>query len=303
MNLGTMGVDALLDSMAGAELAKFARKIEKLGYSALWFPEAVGRDPFALAAHLLTVTDKLIVGTAIANVWKREPVAMISGARTLAEMFPERFVLGIGISHGPMMTRMGIHYAKPFSFMRDYIARLKEAPYGAARPSSEAPILVAALRPKMLHRAAAETDGTIPTFITPERTAQIRAEIGPDKLICLQQVSMLEKDPTKARAAIRAIVAFYLKLPNYLQSFKLMGFDDSDFADGGSDRIVDAMVAWGDEQAIRDRVAAQYKAGATHVCITALRSEGSAGAWSLASGGNRERGTPEERALEALAPR
>jgi probable F420-dependent oxidoreductase len=303
MNLGSLGVDALLDSMAGNELAKFARKIEKLGYSALWFPEAFGRDPFALAAHLLTVTDKLIVGTAIANVWKREPVAMLSGARTLAEMFPERFVLGIGISHGPMMTRLGINYAKPLTFMRDYLARLKQAPYGATQPSSEAPILVAALLPKMLQLAAAETDGTLPTFITPERTAQIRAQIGPDKWICLQQISMLEKDAAKARAAIRGLIAFYLKLPNYLQSFKLMGFDDADFGDGGSDRIVDAIVAWGDEQAIRDRVAAQYKAGATHVCITVLRSEGSAGAWSLASGGSRERGTPEERALEALAPR
>jgi probable F420-dependent oxidoreductase len=303
MNLGTVGVDALMDSMAGAELAQFARKIEKLGYSALWFPEAFGRDPFALAAHLLTVTEKLIVGTAIANVWKREPVAMLSGARTLAEMFPGRFVLGIGISHGPMMTRVNINYAKPLSFMRDYLARMKDAPYGAARPSSEAPIVIAALLPKMLQLAAAETDGTIPTFVTPERTAQIRAEIGPDKLICVQQISMLERDASKARTAIRGLIAFYLGLPNYLQSLRLMGFNDSDFAAGGSDRIVDAMVAWGDEQAIRDRVAAQYKAGATHVCITAVRSEGSAGAWSLAASGNRERATPEERMLEALAPR
>jgi len=303
MNLGTIGVDAVMDSMAGPELAQFARKIEKLGYSALWFPEAFGRDPFALAAHLLTVTDKLIVGTAIANVWKRVPVAMLSGARTLAEMFPDRFVLGIGISHGPMVTRLGINYAKPVDFMRDYIAQLKAAPYSGARPSSEAPILVAALLPKMLRLTAAETDGTIPTFVTPERTAQIRAEIGPDKLICVQQVSMLEKDASKARTAIRGLIAFYLRLPNYLQSFRLMGFDDSDFADGGSDRIVDAMVAWGEEQAIRDRVAAQYKAGATHVCITLLRPEGSAGAWSLATGDNREHVTPNERALEALAPR
>jgi probable F420-dependent oxidoreductase len=303
MNLGTVGVDALMDSMAGAELAQFARKIEKLGYGALWFPEAFGRDPFALAAHLLTVTEKLIVGTAIANVWKREPVAMLSGARTLAEMFPGRFVLGIGISHGPMMTRVGINYAKPLTFMRDYVARLNEAPYGAARPSSEAPIVIAALLPGMLRLASAETDGTIPTFITPERTAQIRAAIGPGKLICVQQISMLEKDATKARTAIRGLITFYLGLPNYLQSFRLMGFDESDFAGGGSDRLVDAIVAWGDEQAIRDRVAAQYKAGATHVCITPVRSEGSAGAWSLASGGNRERATPEERALEALAPR
>ena len=303
MNLGPLGVDALMDSMAGIELAKFARKIEKLGYTALWFPEAFGRDPFALASHLLTVTDKLIVGTAIANVWKREPIAMLGGARTLAEMFPERFILGIGISHGPMMKRVGITYTKPLSFMRDYLARLKEAPYGAARPSSEAPIVVAALLPKMLQLAAAETDGTLPTFITPERTAQIRAAIGPEKWICVQQILMLEKDAVRARAAIRGLIAFYLGLPNYLQSLRLMGFDDSDFAGGGSDRLVDAMVAWGDEQAIRDRVAAQYKAGATHVYITPLRPEGSAGAWSHATGGNQMRAVPDERALEALAPR
>jgi len=303
MNLGTAGVDALMDSMAGAQITQFARKIEKLGYSALWFPEAFGRDPFALAAHLLTVTEKLIVGTAIANVWKREPVAMLGGARTLTEMFPGRFILGLGISHGPMMARIGISYTKPVTFMRDYLARLKQAPYGAPQPSFEGPIIVAALLPKMLKLAATETDGTIPTFITPERTAQIRAQIGPDKLICLQQVSMLEKDASKARSAIRPLIRFYLGLPNYLQSLRLMGFGDSDFAAGGSDRLVDAMVAWGDEQTIRDRVAAQYKAGASHVCITPLRAEGSAGAWSLAAGGNREHATPEERALEALAPR
>ena len=297
MNLGSLGVDALMDSMAGAEIAQFAQRIEKLGYSALWFPEAFGRDPFALAAHLLTVTDKLIVGTAIANVWKREPVAMLSGARTLAEMFPERFVLGIGISHGPMMTRVGINYAKPLSFMREYLARLKDAPYGAARPSIEAPIVIAALLPKMIRLVAEEADGTLPTFVTPERTAQIRAEIGPDKMICVQQISVLEKDPGKARAAVRGLIGFYLGLPNYLQSFKLMGFDESDFAGGGSDRIVDAIVAWGDEQAIRDRVAAQYKAGATHVCITPV---GVAGAWRGKAEGNA---TIVERVLEALAPR
>jgi probable F420-dependent oxidoreductase len=301
MNLATLGVDALMDSMAGSGLASFARKIEKLGYGTLWFPEAFGRDPFALAAHLLTVTDKLIVGTAIANVWKREPMAMLSGARTLAEMFPDRFVLGIGISHGPMMTRVGINYAKPLTFMRDYIARLKEAPYGAARPSTDAPVIVAALLPKMLRLVAAEADGTLPTFVTPERVAEIRAAVGPDKLICVQQISVLEKDASKARAAIRGLIGFYLGLPNYLQSFKLMGFGDSDFAGGGSDRLVDAVVAWGDEQAIRDRVAAHYKAGATHVCITPV---GMAGAWR---GGRKasasDSANPVERALEALAPR
>jgi probable F420-dependent oxidoreductase len=226
---------------------------------------------------------------------------MLSGARTLAEMFPDRFVLGIGISHGPMMTRVGVNYAKPLTFMRDYIARLKEAPYGAAKPSVDAPIIVAALLPKMLRLVATEADGTLPTFVTPERVAQIRAAIGPDKLICVQQISVLERDASKARTAIRGLIEFYLGLPNYLQSFKLMGFGDSDFAGGGSDRLVDAVVAWGDEQAIRDRVAAHYKAGATHVCITPV---GMAGAWRGGSKASAsESANPVERALEALAPR
>jgi len=293
MDLRPLGVDVLADSITGAELAKFARRIEKLGYSALWFPEAFGRDPFALASHLLTTTEKLIVGTAIANVWKREPMAMIGAARTLAEIFPDRFVLGIGVSHGPMMSRVGIDYAKPLAFMRDYLTRMKSAPYGAPRPTAEPPVLIAALLPKMLRLAADETDGTLPTYVTPERTAQIRSEIGRGKLICVQQVSMLETDASKARAAIRDIFGFYLGLPNYLASFKLMGFTDADFAAGGSDRLIDAMVAWGDERKIRDRVEAHYKAGATHVCVTLLKSGDSA----------RERPMPDDRALEAMAPR
>ena len=293
MELRKLGIDALTDAMPGNELAGFARKIEKLGYGALWFPEAFGRDPFALAAILLGATDKLIVGTAIANVWKRDPIAMLGGARTLSEMYPDRFVLGIGISHGPMMSRVGINYSKPLSYMRDYVARLKSAPYGAPAPTAEPPILIAALLPKMLALAAAETDGTLPTYITPARTAQIRAQLGPKKLICVQQVVMLETDASKARAAIRGVVAFYLGLPNYLQSLRLMGFGDDDFANGGSDRLVDAMVAWGDEHKIRARVAAHYDAGATHVCITPVRADGTP----------RQRATPDDRALEALAPR
>src|SRR5258708_34419240 len=128
-------------------------------------------------------------------------------------------------------------------------------------------MVVAVMLPKILSLAEAETEGPHTKFLTPERTAQIRAEIGPDKLIRLQQISMLEKDASKARTAIRGLIRFYLGLPNYLQSFRLMGFDDTDFANGGSDQLVDAVVAWGDEQAIRDRAAAQDQAGAAHACI------------------------------------
>jgi len=293
MNLRTPGVFALTDSMTATQLTALVRKVDQLGYSTFWFPEAFGRDPFALAAHILTVTEKLVVGTGIANVWKREPIAMIDAARTLAEMFPERFVLGIGISHGPMMAPLGIKYEKPVAFMREYLRRMKAAPYTAPKPAFDPPIVIAALMPKMLQLAGAETNGTFPVYVTPEQAARMRKTLGPDKWICIQQVAILETDRATALRTARGVLAFYLTLPNYLRSFKSMGFDDADFANGGSDRLVDALIVSGNEKVIRDRVAAHYRAGATHVCVTLVPAQVS----------TRERALPvDERALEALAP-
>ena len=293
MNLRTPGIFALTDSMTAAQLTALVRKVDQLGYGTFWFPEAFGRDPFTLAAHILTVTDKLVVGTGIANVWKREPITMIDAARTLAEMFPDRFILGLGISHGPMMAQLGIKYEKPVAFMRDYLGKMKAAPYTAPRPATDPPIVIAALMPKMLELAGAETNGTFPVYVTPEQTARMRKTLGPDKWICIQQVAILETDRATALRTARGVLAFYLTLPNYLRSFKGMGFDDADFANGGSDRLVDALIVSGNEKAIRDRVAAHYRAGATHVCVTLVPAQVS----------TRERALPvDERALEALAP-
>ena len=294
MDLTTPGVFALTDAMTGSQIAGFVRKIEKLGYGSFWFPEAFGRDPFALASHILSVTERMVVGTGLANVWKREPIAMIGAARTLAELFPDRFILGIGVSHGPMMAQLGINYSKPVTYMRSYLARMKAAPYTAPRPKTDPPIVIAALMPKMLELAAAETNGTFPVYITPEQTARMRAAIGADKWICIQQVALLEKDPVKARRVGRKVLAFYLTLPNYLSSFRSMGFGDADFAEGGSDRLVDGLIAWGAEDAIRERVSAHYKAGATHVCLTVVPAEGTSLDRTIA---------PHEHALEVLAPR
>jgi probable F420-dependent oxidoreductase len=280
------------DSIDGAHLAALVRKIEKLGYSTFFSPEAFGRDPFTVISHLLSVTDQIVHGTAIANVWKREAATTIAAARTLAEFFPDRFILGIGASHGPLMQQLGINYSKPVAFMRDYIGRMKSAPYTAPRPKADPPIVIAALLPKMLELSAAVTEGTFPVYVTPERTAEVRKAVGPDKWVIVQQVAIFETDASEARSAARDVLAFYLTLPNYLQSFRIQGFGDADSANGGSDRLIDALIAWGGEQAIRDRLAAHYAAGATHVCMALVRSQGSA----------RERSIPGERALEALAP-
>lgn len=287
--LGKLGVIAYLDSLPGAQTAPFARKVEQLGYSVLWFPETFGRDSFAIASHLLTSTKKLVLASGIANVWKREPVTMIGAARTLSELFNDRFILGLGVSSGPFMASRGLKYDKPVSYMKEYLAHMKAADHMAPRPLHDPPIVLAALLPKMLRLAAAETQGVITAFLPPSSVAKVRTVLGPEKWLCAQQALMLEPDAKKARQAARAFLQSYLRSPNYQKSWKRVGFTDADLADGGSDGLVDALVAWGNEATLRERIAAHYKAGATHVCISPLSSKGGL--------------QPDLRALTALAPR
>ncbi|HEY2524346.1 MAG TPA: TIGR03620 family F420-dependent LLM class oxidoreductase [Candidatus Binataceae bacterium] len=289
MELGKFGVFSYLDTLSSAEVAGLARKLEDLGYSALWFPETFGRDPFVCAAHVLGNTERLIAGAAVAVVWKREPAAMVGAARTLGEMFPERFILGMGVSGRPFMKRHGLNYQKPLSYMREYLARMHQAPYYGPRPSAEPPIILAALRPRMLELAVGETSGTITALMPPEAVAKMRATIGPGKWICAQQVVMLETDPARARAAARQFMHFYLGSPTYHAHLRALGFTDADLTGDGSDRLIDALVAWGDEQRLRLCLEAHLEAGADHVVISAIGS----------AGGHR----PDERALEAMAPR
>jgi probable F420-dependent oxidoreductase len=276
MELGKLGVFSYLDTLDAGEVAAFARKVEHLGYGALWFPETFGRDPFVCAAHVLSNTERLVAGAAVAVVWKREAATMAGAARTLGEMFPGRFILGMGVSGGPFMKRHGLNYGKPLSHMREYLTRMREAPYYGP------------LRPRMLELAMAETKGTITALMPPEAIAAMRAAIGPDKWICAQQVVMLETDAARARAAARKFLHFYLGSPTYHTHLRALGFGDSDLAGDGSDRLVDALVAWGDERRIRLCLDAHLEAGANHVVISALNS----------AGGHR----PDERALEAMAP-
>jgi probable F420-dependent oxidoreductase len=289
VNLGKLGTFAYLDSLNGSQTVEFAQKVEQLGYSVLWFPETFGRDPFAIASHLLSNTKTLILATGIANIWKREPVTMIGAARTLAELFPGRFILGLGVSGGPFMARHDLPYERPYSHMREYLAKMKAATYMATPPKQDPPIVLAALLPKMLQLAAAETRGTVTAFVPPEHIAKMRAAVRPETWICAQQVVMLETDATKARTAACAFLKTYLSSPNYQKNFRLMGFQDADLADGGSDRFVDAIVAWGNEDKLRERVAAHYKAGATQVQLSAIRSAGGF--------------QPDLRVLQTLAPR
>ena len=296
MDIGKVGVWFFLDALAATDSAAFAKKVEHLGYSALWIPEAAGREPFAHGGYLLANTNELILATGIANIWARDPLAMAAASRTLAELSGGRFVLGIGVSHGPLVERLRGHtYAKPYSFMKEYLGKLKTAfatpvMYQAVKPREDPPVLLAALHPKMLALAASEVAGTHTYFVPPEHTAKTRAAIGAKPWICAAQAVILESDPGLARKAARAYMKTYVpRLPNYTNNLRLLGWKDDDFKDGCSDRLVDAIVAWGSETQIRERVAAHHRAGATHVCILPLRADGSP--------------LPDARAVEALAPR
>jgi probable F420-dependent oxidoreductase len=290
MDIGKVGVWAMLEGMTAPETLDFARALEKKGYRALWIPEGPGRDPFAHAAYLLSHTTNLVVATGIANIWARDAVAMASASRTVAEISQGRFVLGIGVSHKPVLAARGHSYDKPYSYMKEYLPQLKSALQKAPWSGEQIPILIAALHPKMLDLAATETNGTHPYFVPPEHTAKVRKQIGPNPWICVEQAVILEADSAKARAAARQHMSFYVaNLPNYRNNLKALGWKDADFENGCSDALVDAIVAWGGEAKIRERIEAHFKAGATHVCIQALRADG--------------KPTPDLRAVEALASR
>jgi len=291
MDIGKIGIWFFLDAMTAPESAQFAQTVEKAGYKALWIPEAVGREPFAHATYLLDHIERLSVATGIANIWARDAITMAAASKTVAELSNGRFVLGIGVSHKPLVSNLRGHsYDKPYSYMKEYLSKMKGALYRAPQPKEDVPILLAALHPKMLDLAATQANGTHTYFVPPAHTAKVRAQIGPTPWICAAQAVILERDASKARTAARQYMKTYVpRLPNYTNNLKALGYPDADFADGCSDRLVDDIVAWGTEDKIRDRIEAHLKAGATHVCILPIRADNEL--------------LPDPRAVEAFAPR
>jgi probable F420-dependent oxidoreductase len=274
MDLGRVGIwTAALDQQPAARAQEAAAELEALGYGALWFPEAMGREAFTNAAVLLAGTTRIAVATGIANIWVRDATAMAAAQKTLAEAYPDRFLLGMGVSHAPLVGMRGHDYGKPFTAMRRYLDAMDAAPFLALGPAAPPPRALAALAPKMLTLAADRTWGSHTYFVPPEHTAAARAAMGPAALLAPEQAVVLERDATTARAIARGHMAMYLALPNYVNNLKRLGYGDDDVANGGSDRLVDAIVAWGDVDAIVRRVRAHHDAGAQHVCIQALDSD------------------------------
>lgn len=272
MELGPIGIWTFtLDFAPTPQAQEHARELEELGFGALWVPEAVGREALTAAGVLLAGTSKLVVATGVASIWARDAMAMAAAHKTLSEAYPGRFLLGMGVSHQPMVDYVrGHHYDKPLSAMRAYLDAMDAAMYVAAPPSEPPARVLAALRPKMLRLAAERATGAHPYFVPPEHTAAAREVLGPDPLLAVEQAVVLETDPTAARDIARRHTSIYTGLPNYTENLRRFGFDDDDFADKGSDRLVDAIVAWGDLDAVAARVQAHRDAGADHVCIQVI---------------------------------
>ena len=275
MQLGAFGIwNFQLDILSAARMQETAAEFEELGYGALWFGEATGRESLTKAALLLAGTKRIIIATGIANIYGRDPITMSAGQKTLAEAYPNRFLLGLGVSHIPLVEKLrGHRYDKPVATMRAYLDAMDKAPYHAVAPASKLPRVLAALGPKMLQLSAERADGAHPYNSTPKHTAQARELLGPGPYLCPEQAVVLEKDPTKARAIARKFLAIYLTLPNYTNNWLRLGFQEADIKDGGSDKLIDAVIAWGDLKTVLNRIQEHHAAGADHVCIQVLTND------------------------------
>jgi probable F420-dependent oxidoreductase len=286
--IGRRGVWAPTDVLPVADAVAFATFLQEQGYGALWVPETLGRDPFTHIAHLVDAADRLVFATGIASIHHRHPGAMLQAANALAEQTGGRFVLGLGVSHAPMVAGLrGLPYDKPLATMRAYLEAIDASPYMAPAPVEPAPRLLAALGPKMLELAATKADGAHPYWTTPEHTATARGILGPDKLLCVEQKVVLTTDPALARETAAGALAAYITLPNYRNSWLRLGFTEDEI-DGQDTRFVDAVVAWGTADDINARIAEHHDAGADHVCIQAMTP------------GHAFR--PDREALQELAP-
>jgi probable F420-dependent oxidoreductase len=267
VEIGTIGVWTSSRQWDGdsGELADAAAELEESGYGALWLGSSDG--DLALHESLLAATSRLVVGSGIIDVWSFPADVVAAAFHRVAAAHPGRFVLGLGSGHAEFVeAATGQPYVKPYSKLVDYLHRLD----AADPPIRAGDRVLAALGPRTLSLAGRRTAGAFPYLVTPEFTAGARERLGAGPRLVVEQKVVLEDDPAAARTLGRGSLALYLRLPNYVANMRRMGFDDADFADGGSDRLVDALVAWGDEATVRQRIDAHLAAGADHVAAQVL---------------------------------
>jgi probable F420-dependent oxidoreductase len=270
--VGAWSFDA--ERLSADEAREYARELETLGVPVIWIPESLGsKEIFAHSSILLAATRKLIVATGIANIWARDPVAMANGQRALCEAYPGRFLLGLGVSHAPVIKvrGQGAQWEQPLTHMRGYLDAMDKAPY-TGKPA-DTPRLLAALGPKMLQLSAQRSLGAHPYFVPVEHTTIARKELGPRPLLAVEQAAVLATDAGTARVAARRHMKRYLSLDNYANNLRRLGWTDADLVEGGSDALVDAIVVWGDAATIRKRVDDHLSRGADHVAVQVVRTD------------------------------
>ena len=269
MKLGRLGVWYSTDKLNGGQLADLMRTVERNGYSAFWHPESRGYEAMSLGAYLLSRTEKLVIGSSIANIYARDAYTARRGMISMNDLYGGRYILGLGVSHIPMVEGLRGHkYDKPLGAMSAYLDGInKDAP-------ADPPVVVAALGPKMLELSARKSMGAVPYNVTPQHTAQAARILGPGKILAVEQKVTIETDPVKARALGRKELARYMVLPNYRNNWLRIGFSEAELADGGSDRFIDAMCLWGDANTIKKGLHAHFDAGATHVCLQPVHNDG-----------------------------
>jgi probable F420-dependent oxidoreductase len=271
--LGRVGVwSAAPANMPAAEIREAMPEIEAMGYPTIWYPEGPSRETFVAAALTLGASELIAVCTGISNIYARDPTAMMNGARALAEAYPGRFVLGLGVSHRVPLAGRGHEYGPAVPTMRAYLDAMEAATYMGPEPPEPAPIVLAALGPLMLKLSAERTAGAHPYFTTVEHTARARELLGPGPLLAPEVGVVLAGSFSEAREIAAPYVSFYLPVENYHNHLLRLGFTEDDLADGGSDRLFEQIVAWGDVDAIRARVKDHLDAGADHVCFQVVPS-------------------------------
>jgi probable F420-dependent oxidoreductase len=271
MQLGRLGVWYSADKLKPEQIPAFVGLVEGLGYDTLWYPESRGFESLSIAGYMLGHSKRLKLGSSIASIYARDAFTARRGMLTLRDLYDDRFILGLGVSHIPMVEGLrGHQYEKPIPAMRAYLDGIAKGEAG----SEEWPVAVAALGPKMLALSAERSRGALPYNVTPEHTKQAKAILGPSKWLAVEQKVCLETDPAKARALGRKELSRYMSLPNYRNNWLRIGFTEAELGDGGNDRFIDAMVAWGDAATIKGKLRAHFDAGATHVCLQPVHADG-----------------------------
>lgn len=274
IDIGQVGIwQGVLDRHPASRVREVVAELDESGWPTLWIPETVSRDPFVAAALMLESSSTMKLATGIASIWARDAMTTANVSRTLNEAYDGRFLLGLGVSHHTLTEWVRKHdYSKPLSTMRTYLERMDASLFRGVEPAEAPNRVLAALGPKMLALSAEMADGAHPYFVPVDHTVIAREAIGPNKLLAVEQMVVLEEDPATAREIARQHMGIYLGLPNYANNLIRLGYEEAEVTEA-ADRVVDAIVAWGSLDDVLARVKAHHDAGADHVCLQVLLAE------------------------------